>query len=211
MKKNIYIAIAMAGLLSMSSCSDDDNTLGNPNMEIKIEKMDACFGDSLPFTIKATDVDVPLSTLKAQLFYGDEMVSETVIRTKESGSDYTGKIFIPFSANVPNKRATLKYILQNIRFTTSEYEAEISLTRPDFPYLTLEDIDGNQYRMDRQSLYNYSATENFPRKMKSIIRAPKYGENGNELVFGWDSGAVALTDNGYIPFSYVDSLTTSLF
>ena len=52
-------------------------------MEIKAENADALFGDSLPFTIKASDIDVPLSTLKAQLFYGEEQVSETVIRTKD--------------------------------------------------------------------------------------------------------------------------------
>ena len=92
MKKSIYITLALAGILSMNSCNDDEFLPGNPSMEIKAENADALFGDSLPFTIKASDVDVPLSTLKAQLFYGEEQVSETVIRTKTSGSDYTGKI-----------------------------------------------------------------------------------------------------------------------
>ena len=89
MKKSIYITLALAGILSMNSCNDDEFLPGNPSMEIKAENADALFGDSLPFTIKASDVDVPLSTLKAQLFYGEEQVSETVIRTKTSGSDYT--------------------------------------------------------------------------------------------------------------------------
>ena len=93
----------------MNSCNDDEFLPGNPSMEIKAENADALFGDSLPFTIKASDVDVPLSTLKAQLFYGEEQVSETVIRTKTSGSDYTGKIYIPYYANIPNGKATLKY------------------------------------------------------------------------------------------------------
>lgn len=52
----------------MNSCSDDEFLPGSPSMEIKAENADALFGDSLPFTIKASDVDVPLSTLKAQLF-----------------------------------------------------------------------------------------------------------------------------------------------
>jgi hypothetical protein len=102
MKKSIYITLALAGILSMNSCNDDEFPPGNPSMEIKAENADALFGDSLPFTIKASDVDVPLSTLKAQLFYGEEQVSETVIRTKTSGSDYTGKIYIPYYANIPN-------------------------------------------------------------------------------------------------------------
>ena len=73
MKKNSYIILALAGMLSMNSCNDDEFLPGNPSMEIKAESADALFGDSLPFTIKASDVDVPLSTLKAQLFYGEEM------------------------------------------------------------------------------------------------------------------------------------------
>ena len=64
MKKNSYIILALAGMLSMNSCNDDEFLPGNPSMEIKAENADALFGDSLPFTIKASDVDVPLSTLK---------------------------------------------------------------------------------------------------------------------------------------------------
>ena len=101
-------------MLSMNSCNDDEFLPGNPSMEIKAENADALFGDSLPFTIKASDVDVPLSTLKAQLFYGEEQVSETVIRTKTSGNDYTGKIFVPYYANIPNGKATF----ENISFRT---------------------------------------------------------------------------------------------
>ena len=78
----------------MNSCSDDEYLAGNPDMEFIAGKVSALYGDSLPFTIKASDVEVPLSTLKAKLFYGEEQVSETVIRTKTSGSDYTGKVFI---------------------------------------------------------------------------------------------------------------------
>ncbi len=114
-------------------------------MEIKAENADALFGDSLPFTIKASDVDVPLSTLKAQLFYGEEQVSETVIRTKTSGNDYTGKIFVPYYANIPNGKATLKYILQNIHFTTTEMTKKSSLWHDrNFPYLTLVDEEGKR-------------------------------------------------------------------
>ncbi len=67
MKKNSYIILALAGMLSMNSCNDDEflpgNQYGNQSRECRCS-----FGDSLPFTIKASDVDVPLSTLKAQAF-----------------------------------------------------------------------------------------------------------------------------------------------
>ena len=96
MNKSIYIILALVGILVMNSCSDDEFLSGNPDMELGTGKVSALYGDSLPFTIKASDVDVPLSTLKAKLFYGEELVSETVIRTKTSGSDYTGKVFVPY-------------------------------------------------------------------------------------------------------------------
>lgn len=201
MKKSIYITLALAGILSMNSCNDDEFLAGNPSMEIKAENADALFGDSLPFTIKATDVDVPLSTLKAQLFYGEEKVSETVIRTKNSGSDYTGKIYIPYYANTPNGKATLKYILQNIHFTTTEMETELTLAHPDFPYLTLVDENGQEHRMNRESMYHYSVTGDFSQKMKAYIKTPKMGDNGNELTFGWEENTIQIGSTTLIPFS----------
>lgn len=187
MKKSIYIILVLAGILTMNSCSDDEFLSGNPDMEFITGKMSALYGDSLPFTIKASDVDVPLSTLKAKLFYGEEQVSETVLRTRTSGEDYTGKVFIPYYPNVIDGRATLKFVLQNIHFTTTEMEREVVLSRPDFPYVTLVDEMGEEYLMKKQSLYNYSVTGSFPQDLKAYIKTPKVGENGNELTFGWDN------------------------
>ena len=72
----------MAGIASLTACNDDDWSKGNPTMGVKTDLGTACFGDSLRFTINASDSEVPLSTLRAQLYFGDEMVSEKVIRTK---------------------------------------------------------------------------------------------------------------------------------
>lgn len=41
MKKNSYIILALAGMLSMNSCNDDEFLPGNPSMEIKAENADA--------------------------------------------------------------------------------------------------------------------------------------------------------------------------
>ena len=187
MKKSIYIILVLIGILGMNSCSDDEYLAGNPNMEFIAGKVSALYGDSLPFTIKASDVEVPLSTLKAKLFYGEEQVSETVIRTKTSGSDYTGKVFIPYYPNIIDGRATLKFVLQNIHFTITEMEQEVVLSRPDFPYVTLVDEMGEEYLMKKKSLYNYGVTGKFPQDLKAYIKTPKVGENGNELTFGWDN------------------------
>ena len=90
MKKSIYITLALAGILSMNSCNDDEFLPGNPSMEIKAENADALFGDSLPFTIKASDVDVPLSTLKAQLFYGEDVYKRQTATNLLTWTSYSG-------------------------------------------------------------------------------------------------------------------------
>ncbi len=189
MNNKIYLIVALVGMLFMSACNDDKFIAGSPVIGLNTEQADAYFGDSLAFVIKASDVDVLLSTLKAQLYYGEEKVSETVIRTKVSGQDYTGKIFVPFLPEIANGHATLRYILQNINSTTSEKVVEIALTRPDFPYLTLVTADG-EYKMERTDTYQYSATEKFPLEVKGYIKTPKMGDNGNELTFGWNSGEI---------------------
>ena len=96
MKSLKYYLMALAGIAMLNACSDDDPVPGNPTMDFQAEPSSALFGDSLPFTIKASDADVPLSTLKARLYFSDEMVSETIIRTKVNGQDYTGKIYVPY-------------------------------------------------------------------------------------------------------------------
>lgn len=202
MKKSIYIILALAGILAMNSCSDDEFLSGNPDMEFITGKVSALYGDSLPFTIKASDIDVPLSTLKAKLFYGEEQVSETVIRTKTSGNDYSGKIFVPYYPNIIDGRATLKFVLQNIHFTMTEMEQEVVLSRPDFPYVTLVDEMGEEYLMKRQSLYNYSVTGRFPQDLKAYIKTPKVGENGNELTFGWDNDNLLAEGKNVNPITF---------
>lgn len=199
MKKIIYSIFILTGFVFLNSCSDDDNAPGNPAMDIKTTFASALFGDSLPFSVGVSDADVPLSTLKAQLFYGEEMVSETVIRTKTS-AEYAGKIYVPYYANIPNGTATLKLVLQNIHFTITEKEYDLALTRPDFPYLTLVTSD-KEYRMARKSLYNYDVTEVLPMKVAGYIKAPAVGENGNEMTFGWEDKAVIEGSKTNIPFS----------
>lgn len=201
MKHRILLMAALSGMLAVAtSCNDDDFKPGNPVVDVVAQNADAFYGDSLPFTIKATDVEVPLSTLKAQLYYGEEKVSETVIRTKESGKDYTGKIYVPFLKGTPDGKATLKYVLQNTSLTITEMEKTLTLARPDYPYLTLV-ADDKEYRMERTALHTYTATEAFPAKVSAYIVAPKYGDNGNELSFGWNGSEVELGAAQVIPFS----------
>lgn len=199
-KNYISILFIAVGMILFNSCKKDEAmTPGNPVMTPKSTFSDAHFGDSLQFRVEVSDAEVPLSTLKAQLFYSDEMVSETVIRTKTNG-EYSGKIFAPYYANVANGTATLKLVLQNINLTITEQEIDLPLTRPDFPYLTLVTASG-EHRMNRVKLYEYAATEVFPFAVKGYIKAPKVGTAGNEMTFGWEDNAVIHGSMNEIPFS----------
>lgn len=195
---------ALAGAMALGACSDDEIVPGNPRMEVKAEDADAFFGDSIPFTINADDQAVPLSTLKARLYYGEEMVSETVIRTKESGSDYSGKIYAPFYKGTINGKATIKYVLQNINQTVTEMEREITIARPEWDYIILRDEKGTERHMNRVAgTYGYVCNDAFGSKCNAKIILPKYGENGNEMEMGWDasSSTIVLGGTSNIPYS----------
>ena len=103
--KALTLMFASAALLV--GCDDDSVLPGNPMMTVNGDLGTACFGDSLVFSIKAEDAEVPLSTIHAELYFGDEMVSERVIRTKVSGETYEGKLYVPYYANIPDGSATL--------------------------------------------------------------------------------------------------------
>ena len=139
MKTLKYTLSIIFGLLLTVSCSNNDNNdaPGKPVMTSETSFSSAMFGDSLAFKMKVSDEgNIPLSTLKAQLYFGDELVSSTTIRTKNY-QEYAGKIYIPFFKNIPNGTATLKFVLQNIHFTKVEQTYSLALTRPDYDHLTL--------------------------------------------------------------------------
>ncbi len=200
MKRLIITILALAGVLAFNACKKEEQKApGDPIIDAKTTFTSAYFGDSLEFTVGVSDAQVPLSTVKARLYYSDELVSETVIRTKNNG-DYTGKIYIPYFADVPNGTATLKLVLQNIHLTITEETYDLPLERPDYPYLTL--VSGEtEYRMDRVGLYEYAASTTFPAKVNGYILAPAFGEAGNDLVFGWEDDAVKEGSINNIPFS----------
>lgn len=195
------LAVLFASAAMFASCSDDEMAPGNPVMDVSGNLGQACFGDSLTFTIKASDPEVPLSTIHAELYFGDEMVSEKVIRTKVSGAEYTGRIYVPYYANIPDGQATLRLTLQNIHFTMTEQTYNVSITHPDYPSLIFRADSGEEYTMQRQEKYVYSMTQRFPAEMRGVIVAPAYGEDGNEIVFGYEGSEIKPYADGSIPFS----------
>lgn len=194
----LYLGIIIA-LIGFNACEDEKESSGQPILTINSDINASHFGDSIAFSATVGDKEVPLSTLKAQLFFGDEKVSETIIRTKSFGQ-YSGKIFVPFYKDIPNGTATLKFVLQNIRFATVEESFNLPLTRPDYPHLTLVTENGN-FTMARTGLYQYAATADFPQKVKGYIKTPVISSQGNEITFGWVNGAIKEGSVATIPFS----------
>ena len=105
MKNLRYIFFLIAGMAALVSCEKDDGKdPGKPLLEPGTIASSAYFADSIKFSASVSDAgNIPLSTLKAQLFYGEEMVDEAVVRTKEYGQ-YEGKVFAPFHANIPQPK-----------------------------------------------------------------------------------------------------------
>lgn len=198
--------LGTVAVVALYSCKKDEKyvyQIGEPKLEVKSDISAAHFGDSLVFQVHASDQEIALSTVKVQLFFTDDQVSETTIRTKENG-DYSGKIFIPFYNNVPNGKATLKFILQNISQKMTEQSYEIDLTRPDFPYLNLV-TESKSYKMVKIGTNEYAVTESFPSSVKGYIQAPKVGEQGNPMNFGWVNNTVEIGSMTEIPFTNLTS------
>jgi len=199
-----YLPACMLAIFAFAACDDEAEFPGSPgNPEIVSPQVPASayFADSIPFSATVSDTKVPLSTLKAQLYYGEDKVSETTIRTKTDGT-YQGKIYAPFLKNVPDGNATLKLVLQDIHFTSVEQTFTISLQRPQFEYVTLITDSGDSIKLNHSgpNMYKGLTMEDTPKLLKGIIVAPKYGTNGNELKFGWDNGSVKEQSENTITF-----------
>ncbi|MCH5224591.1 MAG: DUF5121 domain-containing protein [Muribaculaceae bacterium] len=198
--KSIAMILALGGL--MVSCKDDDvKNPGNPVMDITGYAGSAYFGDILHLDVKASDSSVPLSTIHAELYFDSELVGEQVIRTKESGATYPVDIEIPYIANIPDGQATLRLTLQNINFTITEEILGVDVSHADYPYLTLVADDGNEYRMERVSMYNYEVTESFPGQMPAMIVAPAAEGATREVTWGYEGGEITVNGQKSIPFT----------
>jgi len=200
-----FLWLILPYLFFMSACSKDDinNSLtaedGNPDIKLQSDASSAYFGDSLSFTVEVSD-DVPLSILNANLYFGDESVSDITIRTATAG-EYTGKLFVPFYADIPNGTATLTLMLRDTHMTTVTKSFDVKVSRPDYPYLILVTNSGS-YSMERTGLYEYAATEAFPSSdVPAYIKTPVVTPNGNEINFGWEGGKIVEGSTSQIPFA----------
>ena len=131
MKTLKYIALSLLVAASTTACKDDPELLTTdvgPEMTVVSADASGVYGGKVDFEVTMTD-RYALSTLKAQVFFDDEMVAEEVIRTKSDGT-YTGAVTLPFYKNIPDGEATLRFVGQNVRFGTTTVDRPLAVSRP---------------------------------------------------------------------------------
>jgi hypothetical protein len=195
------LGLCLAAALA-TACDDDiqlDYSPSHPQLEASTPAA-ANFGDSIPFTVTVSG-DVPLSTLTARLFYGEEAMDSLTLRTKEAGS-YSGKLFAPFLKDVPDGNATLTFTLVDTHLSKATKESNISLTRRQYPYLILVTAYQSYAMLPTGTANEYAATEYFPSTdLPAYIKTPVLTDNANEVTFGWENGAVTQGVTESIPFA----------
>lgn len=201
MKRTIGIACFLAAVTLLAACGDEDGFViseKGPDMTVKSCDNSAYMGSDVAFSVDLQDV-VPLSTLKAQLFFDETMVREVTIRTKEYGT-YDGKINVPLLKGIPDGTATLKFISQNIQFGLTEQTLTVDLKRPDFTSLTLR-IGDREYPMSRKEGYRYEYTGSLPADASAKVVTPAVNDRGEVITLGWDGSAVQVDGSYDIPYS----------
>jgi len=202
MKNLKYLILVLVGFIAFTSCNDEVNEIepaGNPVMEVKSTFANVHFGDVVPFTVSVSD-EISLSTLTAILYFGDEEVERTTIRTKENG-DYTGTIEVPFHKDIPDGTATLEFVLLNTTLNSTTQTFDVPITRAQYPYLILVTENASYPMLPTGVANEYAATEAFPSTdLPAYIKTPALDEKGTEVAFGWEAGAVTEGVATNIPF-----------
>ncbi|HZH73293.1 MAG TPA: DUF5125 domain-containing protein [Mariniphaga sp.] len=200
--KNTIFLIFGGLFLFLLSCTDEVTEIqpkGNPVLEVEDQFSNVHFGDELPFTVTVSD-EIPLSTVTAILYFGEEEVSRTTIRTKENG-EYTGTITVPFEKDIPNGTATLEFVLLNTTMKSVKQTVDVPITRAQYPYLILVTADASYPMLPTGVPNEYAATEAFPSTdLPAYIKTPVLDEKGNEIIFGWEAGAVTDGVSEFIPY-----------
>ena len=159
MKTLKYIALSLFAAACTTACQDDPELLTTdigPELTAVSSDASALFGGKVGFEATMTD-RYALSTLKAQVFFDDEMVAEEVIRTKENGT-YSGTVTLPFYKNIPDGEATLRLVGQNVRFGLTTVERPLNVSRPKPDHLTFV-LGEQEYRMGPTGNdYEYAVT-----------------------------------------------------
>ena len=200
MKK--YIAILLAGALLAVSCREKEPEFiksdKGPAQTVTCDAS-ALMGATFHYSVDLKDPE-GLSTLKVELLFDETVVASKTVRTKEDGV-YEGDLEIPFYKNVPDGVATARFTSQNIRFGITTEDKDVSVSRPDFAFLTLKAANGTEYRMDKKEKYVYAVNASFPAAVDAYIETAPFGSDERTLSFGYDATGINLDGAKPIPFS----------
>lgn len=206
MKTLKYIALSLLVAACTTACKDDPELLTTdvgPEMTVVSVDASGVFGGQVNFEVTMTD-RYALSTLKAQVYFDDEMVAEEVIRTKSDGT-YTGAVTLPFYKNVPDGEATLRFVGQNVRFGTTTIERSLPVSRPKPAYLNFV-LDEVEYRMEpTDNPYEYAVTDEFPQKPQGYISTPGLDDAGSVVTFGYDTETAGIVADSTDPIPFANS------
>lgn len=207
MKKIKHWMVAFIVSFAILSCSDkveEPEQKGNPTIQIESAFNNVYFGDLLPFEVTVND-NIPLSVLTAILYFGEEEVSRTTIRTNENGS-YSGNIEVPYGKNIPDGTALLEFILVNTTMKKTTLSVDVPITRAQYPYLILVTDDTSYPMLPTGEPYEYAATEAFPSsELSAYIKTPIIDDKGSEIFFGWNEGESNITEGIKTNIPFVSS------
>lgn len=202
MKNLRYLMLSMAVFLLLPSCADEISDLkqeGEPVLQIEEQFIDVHFGDQITFTATVSD-HISLSTLTAILYFGNEEVERTTIRTKDNGT-YRGTISVPFLKDIPDGTATLEFVLLNTTLKRAVKSFDVPITRASYPYLILVTKDAAYPMLPTGQPDEYAATEPFSSTdLPAYIKTPVVDDKGREITFGWETGTVTQDVTDPIPF-----------
>jgi hypothetical protein len=202
MKKFIKIsALALAGLLSLACVKTPEFITTEKGPEMTITASESAFmGDSIRFSVTVNDKDFALSTVKANLLFGETVVSNLTIRTKENGT-YTASMPVPLLAKIPDGNATLAFAAQNVGLGLTYDTLEVAVKRPNFDQLTLIEESGATRTISKKADYKYELTADLPSLYKVRIATPAVTEDGKKIELGWASSKLEVGNENYIPYS----------
>lgn len=156
-----FMPLLMALPLVAVSCSDEDYSeptpAGNPVITATAPAETVLMGNDVTLTVNCKDGQVALSTLKAQLSFSGEVMTDTTIRTKTDG-DYTVKLNVPYCQYIPDGKVDVVLTLQNVSTKSTTETLSVNIARPHFTNLQFIANTGETYAMTETSDYLYETT-----------------------------------------------------
>lgn len=206
MKQFIKIAaILVIAAAALVSCEDDFNYKfadHGPTVTVNSCSTSAYMGGSVSFNVSISDPDFSLSTILAELYFDEDLVSSVTIRTATEGQ-YEGTLSVPFLAGIPDGTATLVFTGTNTgQGQTVLAPVNVSVSRPVFEYLTLTLDDGTEYQMTpTDEKHVYAVTDSFDANVNATIATPAVESGSDGISFGWSNSAIEAGSDTSIPFS----------